>query len=106
MVGFLAGRPRFLVDTFSAEMAARVAEAIRRERYDLVIAFEIDMAPYAGSLNGTALLFESPELSTDRDGLDHARISASVLRKQATWLEIFRLPEEIIHCVSRLVCGL
>ena len=85
MMGFLAGRPRFLIDTFSSEMAAKVAAAIRRERYDLVIAFEIDMAPYAESLNGTALLFESPELSSYLDGLDHARISASVLRKQATW---------------------
>ncbi len=106
MVGFLAGRPRFLIDTFSSEMAAKVAEAVRREKYDLVIAFEIDMAPYAESLNGTALLFESPELSSYLDGLDHAPDQRVRFTETGNLVEIFRLPEEIINCVSRLVCGL
>ncbi len=86
--GFFAGKPRFLIDTFSPELAAKVAEAIKREKYDLVIASEIDMAPYAESLNGTALLFEGPEISSYLDGLDQSPINPLLLRKQATWWKL------------------
>jgi polysaccharide biosynthesis protein PslH len=95
--GFFADRPRSLIDTFQPEMAAKVAEAIRSETYDLVIASEIDMAPYAESLRGTALLFEGPEISFYLDGLDRSQITPSVLRKQATWWKLSGYLRKISH---------
>jgi polysaccharide biosynthesis protein PslH len=86
--GFLAARPRFLVDTFQPEMAARVASAVESERYDLVIASEIDMAPYAEVLKGTPMLFEGPEVSSYLDGLNQPSMSPSGLRRQATWWKL------------------
>jgi glycosyltransferase involved in cell wall biosynthesis len=69
-------------------MAAKIASAIESETYDLVIASEIDMAPYVESLHGTALLFEGPEISSYLDGLNQSKITASVLRKQATFWKL------------------
>ena len=90
LVGFLADRPRFLVDTFQPEMAAKVTRAFESENYDLVIASEIDMAPYAEPLHGTALLFEGPEISSYLDGLNQVKITPALLRKQATWWKLSR----------------
>jgi polysaccharide biosynthesis protein PslH len=89
-VGFLADRPRFLVDTFQPEMAAKVSRAFESQAYDLVIASEIDMAPYAETLSRTALLFEGPEISSYLDAIHQTNKKLAVFRKQATWWKLSR----------------
>ncbi len=88
LMGFFADKPRFLTDTFQPEMAAKITKAVESERYDLVIASEIDMAPYAESLHGAALLFEGPEISSYLDGLNQSKVSPAVLRKRATFWKL------------------
>jgi polysaccharide biosynthesis protein PslH len=88
LAGFMAFRPRSLVDTFQPEMAAKASQAFENEIYDLVIASEIDMAPYAEPLKSAPRLFEGPEISSFLDGLDQPRRSLATLRKQATWWKL------------------
>ena len=47
LAGLLSPLPRSVIDTESAEMHALVAQALRGQRFDVVIASQIDMVPYA-----------------------------------------------------------
>jgi glycosyltransferase involved in cell wall biosynthesis len=85
--GLLSPQPRFLVDTFSQEMARAVRETCRRRPADLVIASQLDMAPYA-LLPGTLALLEELELSTYRDPLAAGAPVAARLRAAPTWLKM------------------
>src|SRR5687767_10579906 len=46
ILGYLSGTPRSLIDTYSPEMANLIRQAIRKEKYDLVIASQLAMAAY------------------------------------------------------------
>jgi glycosyltransferase involved in cell wall biosynthesis len=87
-VGFFASKPRSLIDTFQPEMMARVAAAVKSQTYDLIIASEIDMTPYAGVLGGVPVLFEGAEISSYLDGLNQPQNRLSGLRRQATWWKL------------------
>src|SRR5712691_6137231 len=67
LVGLLSPRPRFLVDTDRSEMRDAVAAETCRRTYDLVVASQLDMAPYALGLPGVPALLEELELASFHD---------------------------------------
>ena len=62
LIGYLAPYPRSVVATFSAEMQLKVDQHIRSSNYDVVIASQIDMAPYLRHLEGQCRILEELEV--------------------------------------------
>lgn len=61
---FFSSRPRSVIDTYSPEMAAAVRRLHAQQPYDVVIASEFDMAPYAQILPETVVkIWEEIELA-------------------------------------------
>lgn len=64
LLGFFAAQPRSVIDTFNVALQQCVDCAHRERSFDLVIASQIDMAPYALRVTGAAKIFEEVELTT------------------------------------------
>lgn len=73
LTGFLAGQPRFLADTFSDDMMSTLLAECAARPYDLLIASQLDMAPYALRVPGVPALLEELDLSS----IDTIRLSSS-----------------------------
>lgn len=90
LVGLLSSRPRSVVANHSPAMAAAVrARAGARPRYDLVIASELHMAPYALLLPGVPRILEGLELAAIHDQQSGAGLRAR-LRYGLTWWKTSR----------------
>lgn len=63
IVGFISRQPRSVIDTYHPEFAARVEELTSKNRYDLVIASEIDMAIYGLKIKGVKKVLEELEVT-------------------------------------------
>jgi glycosyltransferase involved in cell wall biosynthesis len=82
--GLLSIKPRSVVGNHSPRMAAAI-RGRRRQRYDLVIASQLHMAPYALLIPNTPRLLEELELAVLRDQyLTQSRLPAR-LRYGLTW---------------------
>ncbi len=86
LAGLLSAQPRSFVDTYSPEMNALVASEVSKRKPDVVVASQLDMAPYASGLQGLPLLLEELELSAIRDAA--ARASLYRPRPLLTWLKL------------------
>ncbi len=86
--GLFGLQPRFLVDTYSSEMADQIRSLISKNKYDLVIASQLSMAAYHHCFDGTPAIFEELEL-----GLFHDQAALAVgflkrLRLKLTWFKL------------------
>jgi glycosyltransferase involved in cell wall biosynthesis len=82
--GLLSTRPRSEVGNYSRAMAAAVERRAGR-RYDLVIASQLHMAPYALLVPHTPRLMEEVDLGQLRDQYARQRKPLHRLRYAATW---------------------
>jgi sugar transferase (PEP-CTERM/EpsH1 system associated) len=96
-LGFLSARPRYAVEAHSAEMAARVEERVRRSRFDVVIASQLDMAPYARPLAGPTKIFEEVELTVLYDQFARQRQLSKKLRYGLTWWKLSRYVANLLQ---------
>jgi polysaccharide biosynthesis protein PslH len=64
ILGYISRDPRSVKDTYDQKMAALVEEAFSRRNYDVVIASQLDMAPYALLAKKSARILEEIELTT------------------------------------------
>lgn len=87
-LGFFSPQPRSLVDTFSPEMMATVRDACDRCHYDLIIASQLAMIPYALAGKGIPALLEELELSVFLDETRCGRPLRQRLRARLTWLKL------------------
>ena len=85
-LGFLSLNPRSVIDTFSPEMAGAITTAIKGQKFDLVIASQLQMAAYYPYFQGVPALFEELEI-----GLFHDRAFSPDgkirLRHALTWFK-------------------
>ncbi len=88
LLGLVSTRPRSLVDAHSAEMSAAVADEVHGRHYDLVVASELDMAPYALPVRGVPTLLEELELSVAKDAMERRASLAGRLRARLTWTKL------------------
>ncbi len=92
MLGYLSRQPRSVIDTFSAEMEMLTGEALRERRHDVVIASQLDMAPYAAARQGVVRVLEELELTQPYErarapGPVGTRLGAGLTwRKQAAYV--------------------
>ncbi len=84
LLGFLSPQPRSVIDTFSAEMHAHVQAWAQATRYAVVIASQIDMAPYARTVSAPRVL-EELELTTLYESYAHAPTLPRRARAGLTW---------------------
>jgi glycosyltransferase involved in cell wall biosynthesis len=85
LTGFFSLKPRSVIDTFSQEMQALVETAWSQHAYDVVIASQIDMAPYALALPNIPKLLEEVELTVLYEDFVRQRNPLKRLRKGLMW---------------------
>ena len=86
--GLLSPVPRSLVDTHSVAIAEAVSDRVGRRKCDLVIASQLDMAPYAARTNGVPAILEEVELAGYRDAAIRTGGAARRARSTLTWLKL------------------
>jgi glycosyltransferase involved in cell wall biosynthesis len=86
-LGFLAVRPRSVLDTFNREMERHIQRAVQRKRYDLIIGNEIDMAPYLVSIPHTPKLLEDIELTFYYERYAQQAKRMDKIRSGVSWLK-------------------
>jgi glycosyltransferase involved in cell wall biosynthesis len=85
LLGYFSARPRSVIDTYSAEMGRLVERAAREFAPDVVIASEIDMAPYALAVPGARKILEDLELASYHDHFITQSQRLRKLRSGLTW---------------------
>lgn len=87
LVGFFSRWPRSFRDTHNPEMQALVERLHAESPFDLVIASQFDMAPYALALKGVPKLLEEVEISIFRDQYLKETHPLKKARKRLMWMK-------------------
>lgn len=88
LLGFLATRPRSVIDTFHPELDALVQQGMQENHYNLIIASQIDMIPYALRVSGVPRLFEEIEVTTIYEAFNRERHPLRKMRHALTWWKL------------------
>ena len=88
MMGFFSSRPRSVIDTFRPEFQALVQQWVQENRYDCLIASQIDMIPYALNVLGIPLIFEEIEVTTIREHFIKEQNPLRKARHALTWWKL------------------
>lgn len=86
-LGFFATTPRSVIDTFSPAMHATIQDVVTRWQPEIVIASQIDMAPYALTVQNAVRVFEELELAVPADAYSRA-CGMQRVRKGLTWWKL------------------
>jgi glycosyltransferase involved in cell wall biosynthesis len=84
-LGLFNSVPRFVTDTFSIEMAAKIKEEVAKSKYDLVIASQFDMAVYREYFKAIPAIFEEVEIGIFYQQYKHAKNNLLKIRYGLTW---------------------
>lgn len=87
LLGFFSARPRSMVDSYSVEMAYRVAALTQLEAFDAVIASTTDTAEYAVRASAPTRLLEDHNSMTRWMG-DNYRSQKKMLPRARAWLTL------------------
>ena len=85
LIGFFSRRPRSVIDTHSVEMQRHVEEVGRERPPDVVIASQLDMAPYAMALSMVPKILEEVELTVLYEKYIRQRHPLKRLRTRLMW---------------------
>ncbi|MGQ9675832.1 MAG: glycosyltransferase family 4 protein [Chloroflexota bacterium] len=96
IVGLLSTQPRFLVETFTEGVKNTVREELGRLRYDLLVASELDMVPYALGQKDVPALFEELQLTPYRDAIRREHGFAPKTRRLLTWWKLSQYLRRIL----------
>jgi glycosyltransferase involved in cell wall biosynthesis len=86
-LGFLAVKPRSVLDTYNREMEHCIQRAVQKKHYDLIIGNEIDMAPYLVSIPRIPKLLENVELTLYYERYAHHTNRLNKIRSGFSWLK-------------------
>jgi polysaccharide biosynthesis protein PslH len=90
LAGFFAAKPRSVIDTYSQELHALVEQTCREQPFDLVIASQIDMVPYAQLVHDARKIFEEIELTVFYDRFVRQQQLPHKVRSGLTWWKLSR----------------
>ncbi len=88
LLGFFALAPRWIVDTFSPQMAERIRQTLRSQKYDLVIASQVIMGAYARYFEDVPAILEEVELGVYFQQQDRASNPFQKFRRSLTVLKL------------------
>ncbi len=97
LFGFASMKPRSVVDTFSVDMQGLVEQAGRERAYDVVIASQLDMAPYGQALARTPKVLEEIELTTLHEEFMTQHHPVKKLRHGLTWWKQARYVGDLLR---------
>ena len=83
--GFFSATPRSFIDTFSLELARSIQKVLNSDKFDLVIASQIDMAAYGGYFQQLPAIFEEAEVGVLYEQYKNATSLSQKLRYWLTW---------------------
>jgi glycosyltransferase involved in cell wall biosynthesis len=89
-LGFFSLKPRSIIDTFSSEMAGKITDLLRHQKYDLVIASQLQMAAYAPYFREVPAIFEELEIGLSYEDSRRALGWKKRLRHAFTWFKLRR----------------
>ena len=88
VMGFFASRPRSVMDTFQPALQNLVHEWVKENRYDCLLASQIDMIPYGVDVTGIPALFEEIELTTIHEQFVKEQNPLRKARHALTWWKL------------------
>jgi glycosyltransferase involved in cell wall biosynthesis len=99
--GFFSLKPRFITETQNIEMAALIDEAVKSEKYDVVIASEGN-APsiaslYATKIKGIPKILDAIEIALYMDAYAGQNQPFMRLRRGLTWLKYRRFVKDLLR---------
>jgi glycosyltransferase involved in cell wall biosynthesis len=86
--GFLSPKPRFILDTHSAQMENEINRLVSKNKYDLVIASQLSMAAYHDAFGNVKAIFEELEIGGFYEQAHSAGSFLRRLRNRLTWLKL------------------
>ena len=90
LLGFANLTPRWLVDTYSPEMAEKISRKVSQTHFDLVIASQTDTAIYRKSFGSVPAIFEEAEVGVFYERYRKATSYGRRLRSGLTWAKHVR----------------
>ncbi len=97
LAGFFSPKPRSVIDTYNANLQRCVEQASQERRYDVVIASQIDMAPYALVVPDAIKVFEEVELTTLYEGFARQTHPLKKLRYGLTWWKLAHYTADLLN---------
>jgi polysaccharide biosynthesis protein PslH len=85
LIGILKPAPRFILDTYSKDMANAISQAIIDDKIEVVIASQLSMASYAPNFQGLPVIFEEIELGVPYEASRQTAPFPQRLRSNLTW---------------------
>jgi polysaccharide biosynthesis protein PslH len=95
-MGYFSSKPRSIIDTYQPEFLEAVVSAHARNHYDVVIASEIDMAPYALAVQGAVRILEELEVTSLYNAYRSQTHPISRLRGALTWYKMARYTARLV----------
>lgn len=87
-LGFLSLQPRSIIDTFSPEMAQAITQTLSKQKYDVVIASQLQMAAYYPYFQNIPALFEEIEIGLIYGQANTSADKVQRLRHAFTWFKL------------------
>jgi sugar transferase (PEP-CTERM/EpsH1 system associated) len=97
ILGFLSSRPRSLVDTYSRQMQRLVGQVVEEQDFSVIIASQIDTAPYAAPVKGVPGILEEIELTTPWEKYAHQEHIGRRLRYGLMWWKTRRFVARLLR---------
>jgi glycosyltransferase involved in cell wall biosynthesis len=97
LLGIFSSRPRSIVDTYSLEMQTLVKNVSAHNYFDVVVASQVDCAPYALLLEQTPRVFEEIELAVIHERFVRQRSHISRARHGLTWWKQSRFLSRLLR---------
>ena len=98
LLGYLRQTPRQLVAAHSPEMSRAVVAELRDSPYDILVASQRRMAPYAANAIGLPKVWEEVETTVIREAALLERSKARRLRRQLTWTKERNYVRRMVNC--------
>jgi polysaccharide biosynthesis protein PslH len=77
-----------MVESRSVALKELVANECARNHYDMVVASQLDMMPYALEIPGVPAILEEVELASYLEPLHQSNVGLALLRRWLTWLKL------------------
>jgi polysaccharide biosynthesis protein PslH len=100
LLGFLAFRPRSVLDTFSVEMERCVKEAVSKNPYNLILGSQIDMAPYLLAIPHIPKLLDEVELTIYNERNSHQDNLLKSTQARFSWFKWQRYIDDLSNSID------
>ena len=84
-MGFMSPKPRSVINSYSPNMSEKIQSAVKTNKFDMVIASQIDTAGYYKDIKFLPAVFEEVEIGLLHDQTDKTKPILIRMRADLTW---------------------